>query len=932
MDVLEQYQQRLEAHFTALAAAKQAGGHPVFGLEHCLTPEETDSLPALLGQALRCDGMLDRHWLCWITHAVEIGYDFEGLEYWQTFAEQTPNWYRAGNRDTLRFWFAQFASNFRGVRPIGRWGTHYTYIAWPITNALLPYDLQVQLARAIYVGRYRLKEIVLLPPESVGKFIARQAENPTARFVHFLEQRDLVGRVVKALLEGEPDETVIHRETLNRITRDLNQRSTAREWLKDARTHYAKFVGQIAGVRTPPRTEAANDEDTRTRADLDAQGVTVEPTIELRRHTPMQWRAYLLVPPFQSLVNARPEFRDHLAKARYQIPAHGDALFLGLSLLSGQPMPQLLRSWPDERRPLLQFNVANAYFDTIVKAECQITESEPWVFRCRDDGSAVYIAGKSIRAGEEYLLVGRNGIPLQSIGEPADISCEGVTARLLKMDPIAPRGLSDQLARVGISVRGKLVVRPVGLHPRQWNDDGEAVWVERERPCLAVERDHQFDTLTVTVDGHTFAPLDWSDGAATQLIALDNLAVGAHAVSLSALITTEDAFGTHRKQVAHTELEVYIRCPSTWTPGAQANAAMIVDTSPGVPSMEDFLRGSLQLRAVGDASRTVTCILELPGEEGRSEKLIEHRLPLTEKAWQEALEKFLKKTDLPLISAQNAYIALRAEDLGEVRVNLPHDPQPVRWWHRADRTSVKLKLINDGVEDELTVRWSPFEHPLSKGSLQIHKLAEGLDVTQSLGLYVAEYDGAQVSIVVAGTGAGMGLAGLSAHVDTKELRAYNDLAQLGQALSDWHSATPANYLAQIRRDDVTREIQKQIHRLVCGTSWVQTEDAVIGSPTEQNWARLEGHVDRFPSFAICLSNAWQKRSTDSLDLFASFAKAARDYKLVSRPEDAERAWLMATDPVALLNPKGSSPVGVSVDPTLVKGARLLHLRKELDKK
>lgn len=932
MDILQQYQQRLEEHFAALATAKEAGGHPVFGLEHCLTSEEADALPKLLGQALLRYGMHDDHWLCWITHAVEHGYGFEGLEYWPTFAERTPNWSAYGNRDTLRSWFKYFASTYRSVRPIGRWGAHYTYIAWPITNALLPYDLQVQLARAIYVGRYRLKEIAFLPPESIGKFVARQAENPTGRFELFLEQRDLVGRVVKALLEGEPDEAVIHRETLNRITRDLNKRSTAREWLKDARKHYASFVGQMAGVRTLARTGAANDEGTRARADLDAQGVTVAPTIELRRHTPTQWRAYLLVPPFQSLVNVRPEFRDHLAKARFRIPAHGDALFLGLSLLSGQPVPQLLRQWPDSRSPLLQFTAADTYFDTIVKAECQITESEPWVFRCRPDGSAVYVGGKSVRAGEQYFLVGRDATSIQNIGQPAEISCDGVTARLLQMPAIAPRELSSQLAAIGISVRGKLVVRPVGLHPRKWNDDGEAEWIEREMPCLAVERDHEFDSLTVTVDGNAFAPMDWSDGASAQLITLENLGVGTHTVSLCALVTTRDAFGTHRKQVAHTELKVYIRCPSTWSPGAQVNAAMIVDASPAVPSLDDFLRGSLALRAEGDTSRTVTCTLELPNGESHSEEILKHRLPLNEKVWHDALERFLKNTELPLIGAQNAYVALRAEDLGEVRVALPHDPQPVRWWQRADRASVQLKLINDGVEGTLTAHWCAFEHPLKRNSLEIDKIINGHDVSGALGLYVAEYGPERASIVVAGAGVGLGLDALRAHVDTKELRACNDLAQLAQALNDWRSATPANYLAQLRRDGVTRAIQKQMHRLVFGTSWVQNEEAVVENPNEENWTRLESGVDRFGTFAISLSKAWRERASDEIQPIHCLESVARSFKLLGRPDDAERAWLVATDPGALLDSKAGNPADLSADPTLVKGARLLYLRKELDKK
>lgn len=928
MDALQRFQQRLEEHFTALAAAKKPGGHPVFGLEHCLTPEEVQGLPQLLGQELDHGGCMDRnHWLCWIVHAVEHGYRFDGLVYWPTFSERTPDWDYYGDRDALRAWFLRFARDFGSVRPVGRWGEHYTYIAWPITNALLPYDLQVQLARAIYIGRYRLKEIAFLPAESVGAFIARHAENPSKRFELFLEQRELVGRVVKALLEGEPDETIIHRNTLSRIVSDLNQRHAAREWLKEAKRHYARFTAQLVGVKTSTRPDPQAAELTRTQDELDAQGVTVAPAIELRRHTQSQWRAFLLVPPFQPLVNARPEFREHLTKTRYRIPDQGDRQYWGLSLLSGQPVPQLLARWPQERVPLLQFTQENTYFDAIVAAECQIAQAEPWLFKRRGDGSAIYIAGRTLQANESYIVVGRSASRIEEIGEPLDLNCAGVTARAIVLPEIVTKEQLQALTKAGLNVRGKLAVQPVGLYPRKWSEDGVAEWVSRETPCLAVSRDHDFDCLVVSIDGGPARASEWSTGATRQLVALENLGVGAHTVSICALQTTTDAFGTQRKPVSQAELKVFVRSPSTWTPGSRASAAMIVDSSPAVPSMDDFLTGALALRADGDPARTVCGILEIQiGETPRHlEVLSPHRLPLSESVWRAAQEVFLRKSDLDLLSARSASIVLQAEDLGEVRIRLPQDPAPVRWVYRGQQGKETLKLVNDGVEGQIRVWCSPFEHPLHCTVLEAQSLAVATDVSRSLGLYVAEFGRSRTAVVLASGGSVHDLRNLDANVDVRELRTCLDLAALADAADCWQQARPSNWLARIRRDKVVSELNRQLYRVICGGTWVQHEDAVRDEPCIATWERLEADVGTHGTMGIALSKAWRERRDGEFEPIACLERVGRSFRLLSRPEDAQRAWTAATEPAAVVN----DPELRSVHVDLIRGARLLCLLREL---
>ena len=47
--------------------------------------------------------------LPFVVYATEIGYDYSGDEYWQTFSQQTPGWSNIEDRDFIRQGFQRFA-------------------------------------------------------------------------------------------------------------------------------------------------------------------------------------------------------------------------------------------------------------------------------------------------------------------------------------------------------------------------------------------------------------------------------------------------------------------------------------------------------------------------------------------------------------------------------------------------------------------------------------------------------------------------------------------------------------------------------------------------------------------------------------------------------------------------------------------------------
>ena len=77
---LEDSQERLEGHFSGLAASRSGTGFPIFALEHGLTPAEFEDITRLRHSRLAAGQRLLPHWLLWVVYATEQGYAYDGHE------------------------------------------------------------------------------------------------------------------------------------------------------------------------------------------------------------------------------------------------------------------------------------------------------------------------------------------------------------------------------------------------------------------------------------------------------------------------------------------------------------------------------------------------------------------------------------------------------------------------------------------------------------------------------------------------------------------------------------------------------------------------------------------------------------------------------------------------------------------------------------
>src|SRR5262245_34518222 len=388
---LADWQEYLHAHFEDLRRRRTAtvGDKPIFALEHGLDPLELQQISKQIREHVARAAPSRDHALPWVVYAAELGYRYAGDEYWQTFEKETPGWVVRGDRYWLRDRFRWFHERFGGARPTGPWACHFSIICWPITHAILPCDLQRQLAQILYQLRHKFSADLFESPLALGELIAARSWEGTSRFQNLAQEKMLIGQIAAALLlEGELGTSdLLLAATLKRIGADLDRERNARNWLHSARRQArerARFRG-LSVPSTPTRTPREAVE----RAREEVATLAIEPRLVLRPRSVggESWEVLLEIPDLSHLLQRFPTTRDALADSRCVVAgASGRPLARG-RLLHGAQQVALSR-WPQQDEVLLQFERPAPQLEYLLRTECLLRPGPTWLFRVACDGLA----------------------------------------------------------------------------------------------------------------------------------------------------------------------------------------------------------------------------------------------------------------------------------------------------------------------------------------------------------------------------------------------------------------------------------------------------------------------------------------------------------------------------------------------------------------
>lgn len=930
-------QSAVERHFEKLAFERQTLHLPVFALEHGLTKEQVDGIAWGLRRHIVFGGQqLSSLWLLYVLYATELGYDFDGDEYWQSFERKTPQWKEAPHRrEQLRSFFEQFNSKYVGAIPTGSWAKQFSIIAWPITHAVLPLDLQSQMARTLFDSRHEIAEAVHLPSIHLGRLVARRADSASSRFRNFLEQEELTGRIAKALLFPSDDEVgvVLFPATFQRIVSDLEASWEAKSWLKEARKVANEVRIRLLAKRSPDVILNQRSDSREAREIMEAKCVV--PKIILRKAKEGGWNGYVEIPSFSGWARANSKVDSFLRRSRCKVRGTEDIWHPRRWLLYGAQHKRLFE-WPVTGTSWIRFEEWEEETVRLVNEECRVVQ-RPWLFRIDDDGCAYQVRGKSVRPGTTYIIVHSGELEANEYLEPVDIHVVGGLAHLLSVPSQATEASTRCLSQLGLSASRVLKVWPAGLPPLSYDGENILEWSSRLPLVLGVEHDETCKGFTLQVDGNGSAFL--TQGRKVSFVELGVLRPGVHHITVLASYLAADGSSQLRTQAGQRSFSVLVRSPVGGVVSRRHAPVLAVATDPHDPSLDAMMTGSASCTVHGPRGRSVNFSLELlngSGDAIHTEPLGALQLPVDHAAWKGLVERRGNTDSVgeAYFKASAGRLIIDAHELGKATVALKHLLSPIRWHVSRSHKAIRLNLVDD-TDHAAPVRAyrACFQQPTQTSSSWDSSRLEDVVVEGDGGLYVAAVNGHKSAIIVNAPPTKMSLNDWKHSAPTLAvyLSTGQDVAELLCWIRDWTAARLIGPLAENRQNMVLREMHRQLYATMCDVPWATAELAFRDSGgSELARATLESSVWRTPSFAIGLARQAKDIVTNSLDETChNFLRHVGPYSICNDRRLCELAVRLAFTPHAFADWAGKETISkldtIVNQKSLVKAARLLTL-------
>lgn len=815
---LEDLQARLERHFRALRAARDRtrAEAPIFALEHGLAAGDLAVLNDSVRSWIAARRPTKRLWLPFVVYATEVGYRYEGDEYWPTLAARTPGWERHGSREIVSRWFRDFAKEFGGAVPRGRWASHFRIICWPITHAVLPADLQRHFARLLYDYRGALTAELLAAPTQLGATLAARTSHTSKRFQQFAENVELLGHVAAAVLAEASAGGALLESTLERIVEDISSEREARTWLRAAR-HSAERV-RLHGLG-------------RDRPGSGAGGAGPSPAVErasapvgFTLHTTTAgWQLRIRVPDYSPLFARHPAVADAVRHSRVMVSG-SHAAPRPREWLTHVGTEFVLDAWPGADAPMFSLERGDSSVNAILRDESRTPALAPWLFRVGPDGTGILVRTGAVHAGGNYVVLGPS-IPVPAVdwAEPAACDLEGASAlRVLVPGSPTPEDLAV-LRALGCASLTDVVVEPVGIVPSNWDGEGYGEWLAGDEPLLMVSTSHPVSSCSFDLDGRETAVAQLASER-RAFVHLTDVKPGWHRLRLSFLVD-EGA-----RPVPDAHIDIGVREPEASNEAGTFRDPLQIRSSPVTPTLEELWEDRCLLDIDGPERAPVAVTFRLHRPDGPP---VSHRvggvpLPLDALGFRDFFQRHLRgKPEI-----QHAYddavageVEVTEPEFGTVALRFERAFSPLRWGFRRSHGRLGLLLHDAADTGSLpSVQRFAFQQPDVGEAVVVD--SDGLFHHPDGGLFYARLDGYEASAVLPSAVHDLLDVKRAAARPRLQPRQRNarDLLALVQVAQRWSlAATPGDPFARLAYQRVRQAIIGDICSLIGGQLWASIE-------------------------------------------------------------------------------------------------------------
>lgn len=919
---LDTLQRMLESRFEQLSG-ERAADRRIFALEHNVAID-MQALAAELSKQLRYGKPDARYWLVWVVFATEIGYSYAGTEYWQTFGDRLPAWklYADNNRNRsqIRVWFRQFALKYRGVRPAGTWAQQFSIIAWPITHAVLPQDLQYHFAKSLHTHRYRLAADN--NPVSIGRIIHAYSSLTSSRFREFSEQEELVGRIALALLGVESDEPPLSPATTKRIADDLERTQAAKDFLREARD-----VRRIRGVSRKPQTARGPQHPPSPRFNL-------TPTLLLSKEH-AAWRVGVSIPSLAPLAFEIAEIRQFLKGTKVQLQG-GAGTWQPAQVLTRSTKLHMLQQWPKDG-VVLKFKDPYPVLEHLLNQDGILSKGPLWVCKIGTDGLARQVRQNLVRAGNQYIVLASTGHSFQrsSVLKPIDVKCAGMVGVGLDLPTHIPADTRHVLSTLGLRLATTVRVWPAGIPGMSWDGDGHSEWLTTDKPCFGIEVDHDVDAVEVVLNGTDRLTILRNGAKGPSWLQLPNLPSGQHTLTVEVKASEK---GQAVRSGTRGEVLLEVRDPLSMEETFNQRGGLMAIPSPVDATLEDLEQGRLTLDLFGPRAREVKVRLEMPGSEGIDVGIGRFDLPVT---ISDVYAKLKSEAQELLGVSSTSQLIVDAEEIGSFVLPLERVSRAVRWLPQRSKQSFCLRLIDEaGVGEHAICQMAPLDAPSTPELLNYESCLNGIEVQPPGGLYVVTGKGRMDAVLVS-LPTQQRLSGLASlrGFDTK----LDGFASTASSLKDdvqllklWSKARVVGPLGSVRQKKMLRAMGDALTRLVCGAAWSQAEATFVNST--RNDEAIADLGDRTTAIHAHRSFAAKLRishhevvNKSAVEVVAWLLPIASAFGVCSDKRTVEMALRYFTDPAGFAAQSSdlTKEVGaLAAQGDLVRGIRYLQILQE----
>lgn len=827
---------RLDAHFRALRESRDehAIGTPIFALEHGLTDAEVALMKVAVCSAVREQRIPRRNWLPFVVYAAEIGYEYSGDEYWPTFEARTPYWATHGDRGYIRDRFKDFQAAFSGAKPAGPWARQFSIICWPITHAVLPKDLQRQLARVLFDYRGALTSDLLAEPDELGRRLADSAWHASSRFQVFAQNTALLGQVAAALLGTDEESPFLLQSTVRRIVADLSVERQAQRWLHDAKS--SAFRVRTSGFR-PQGRDTSSGSVTRTGRSPSI----ADPRLFLRSEED-GWSLELELPDLSVLAGRLPHVHDELRLLRARVAGAAKPLARSWLLYPGQRLR--LVEWPDSETPLVQVENGSDSVNSLLADQCRFSSGPDWLFKVREPGLAAEVRGKIVRPSQRYVLISREPVAT-TLSWVKQVTCAtgGVWAAELEVPARLDLEAVTTLRGIGLTVIADVEIRPAGLVPASWDGEGTIEWLSGEHPLVSVRSNRSVSKCILTVDAEPRL-ITWPDDRDEVILKFSELEPGTHEIGV-ALLPDDDAAA-----VAEGSLALLIRSPQGRPDAGSFREGLMIISHPAGPTLSELWDGRASLEVVGPNEVRAAVSVSFRGHTRNqlAERHFEVELPLSAGGWLNAFASQIRReAEMQRIydDAESCLISVSNAGLGTATLQCDREFASLRWAFGRDANGPTLRLINHVEDDQVSVARHDFALPAvpQRVSLEPREELRWADG----GLFVASAGAISATAILPPLVRDLvelQRVFVVPHIATppKSAEAVMGLITLAHAWAT--AATPGqqNPLALRGRSSVLTTITVSIAGLVAGQRWRRLEMALARGGDEVSASELESAV------------------------------------------------------------------------------------------